>query len=260
MWHTVRDRPSGGGDQRGPDLAERAAPPTTPCARRCGTATITSPRSRPLRVGLWLQPATAARVRSVSGFSPNWPNGAASPSSGSGTCLVPRSITDMRDRIIFIPDRGGLKVRQARSVVLQTLGHFALDHSDTRDFGDYLRQRIESNYFAAAVLAPEGPAVEFCAMPTPRRTSPWRTSRRCSTSPTRWRRIVHEPGDPAPRDPLPLPANRQRGSHRQGLRERRGGVPTAIDGGHEGERVPASGVRAKRGTPPAASCCIRSTR
>ena len=72
-----------------------------------------------------------------------------------------RSITDMRDRIIFIPDRGGLKVRQARSVVLQTLGHFALDHSDTRDFGDYLRQRIESNYFAAAVLAPEGPAVEF---------------------------------------------------------------------------------------------------
>ena len=72
-----------------------------------------------------------------------------------------RSITDRRDKIIFIPDRGGLKVRQARSVVLQTLGHFALDHSDTHDFGDYLRQRIESNYFAAAVLAPEAPAVEF---------------------------------------------------------------------------------------------------
>lgn len=72
-----------------------------------------------------------------------------------------RSITDRRDKIIFIPDRGGLKVRQARSVVLQTLGHFALDHSDTRDFGDYLRQRIESNYFAAAVLAPEVPAIDF---------------------------------------------------------------------------------------------------
>ena len=72
-----------------------------------------------------------------------------------------RSITDRRDRIIFIPDRGGLKVRQARSVVLQTLGHFALDHSETHDFGDYLRQRIESNYFAAAVLAPEAPAVDF---------------------------------------------------------------------------------------------------
>jgi len=72
-----------------------------------------------------------------------------------------RSITDRRDKIIFIPDRGGLKVRQARSIVLQTLGHFALDHSDTRDFGDYIRQRVESNYFAAAVLAPEAPAVEF---------------------------------------------------------------------------------------------------
>ena len=72
-----------------------------------------------------------------------------------------RSITDTRDRIIFIPDIGGLKIRQARSVVLQTLGHFALEHTETADFGDYLRQRIESNYFAAAVLAPEGPAVEF---------------------------------------------------------------------------------------------------
>jgi predicted transcriptional regulator/DNA-binding XRE family transcriptional regulator len=72
-----------------------------------------------------------------------------------------RSITDTRDKIIFIPDRGGLRIRQARSVVLQTLGHFVLEHRDTTDFGDYLRQRIESNYFAAAVLAPEAPAVEF---------------------------------------------------------------------------------------------------
>ena len=72
-----------------------------------------------------------------------------------------RSITDTRDKIIFIPDRGGLKIREARSVVLQTLGHFALEHTDTRDFAEYLRQRIESNYFAAAILAPEEPAVEF---------------------------------------------------------------------------------------------------
>ena len=50
---------------------------------------------------------------------------------------------------------------RARSVVLQTLGHFALEHRDTTDFGDYLRQRIESNYFAAAVLAPEQVAVDF---------------------------------------------------------------------------------------------------
>ncbi len=72
-----------------------------------------------------------------------------------------RSITDQRDRIIFIPQRDHLRVRQARSVVLQTLGHFALAHADTHDFGEYLRQRIESNYFAAALLAPQDPVVDI---------------------------------------------------------------------------------------------------
>ena len=72
-----------------------------------------------------------------------------------------RSITDTRDRVIYIGDQDSLKVRQARSVVLQTLGHFALEHSDTKDFEGYLRQRIESNYFSAAVLAPQTPAVEL---------------------------------------------------------------------------------------------------
>ena len=79
----------------------------------------------------------------------------------SGLPSTARSITDTRDRVIYIGDQDSLKVRQARSVVLQTLGHFALEHSDTKDFGGYLRQRIESNYFSAAVLAPEAPAVEL---------------------------------------------------------------------------------------------------
>ena len=72
-----------------------------------------------------------------------------------------RSITDQRSRVIYIPQRNDLRTRAACSVVLQTLGHFALDHSRTENFSDYLRQRIESNYFAGAVLAPEAPAVEF---------------------------------------------------------------------------------------------------
>jgi transcriptional regulator with XRE-family HTH domain len=71
-----------------------------------------------------------------------------------------RSVTDQRNRVIYIPQRNDLRTRAARSVVLQTLGHFALSHNRTENFEDYLRQRIESNYFAAAVLAPEGPAVE----------------------------------------------------------------------------------------------------
>ena len=72
-----------------------------------------------------------------------------------------RSVTDQRNRIIYIPLREEVDLRAARSVVLQTLGHYALDHSDTRDFGDYLRQRVESNYFAAAALIPEQPAVDL---------------------------------------------------------------------------------------------------
>jgi transcriptional regulator with XRE-family HTH domain len=72
-----------------------------------------------------------------------------------------RTVTDTRRRVIYIPQRNDLRTRAARSVMLQTIGHFALDHNRTENFGDYLRQRIESNYFAAAVLSPEQPAVEF---------------------------------------------------------------------------------------------------
>jgi XRE family transcriptional regulator, fatty acid utilization regulator len=70
-----------------------------------------------------------------------------------------RSITDLRSRSIYIPQRDELRTRAARTVVLQTLGHFALEHTDPTDFGDFLRQRVEANYFAAAVLIPERAAV-----------------------------------------------------------------------------------------------------
>ena len=70
-------------------------------------------------------------------------------------------MTDTRRRIIYIPQRDDLSVRAFRSVVLQTLGHFALEHAETTDFEGYLRQRIESNYYAAATLIPEEAAVGF---------------------------------------------------------------------------------------------------
>ena len=72
-----------------------------------------------------------------------------------------RSITDQREKIIYIPQRNDLTTRASRSVVLQTLGHYALSHEVADDIGKYLRQRVESNYFAAAILAPEKPAVKF---------------------------------------------------------------------------------------------------
>lgn len=70
-----------------------------------------------------------------------------------------RSVTDLRHRRIYIPQRDELESRTARSVVLQTLGHFALGHEDPGDFGEFLRQRVEANYFAGAVLVPERTAV-----------------------------------------------------------------------------------------------------
>lgn len=66
-----------------------------------------------------------------------------------------RSMTDLRHRRIYIPQRDELDSRAARTVVLQTLGHFALDHAHPADFAQFLRQRVEANYFAGAVLVPE---------------------------------------------------------------------------------------------------------
>ena len=71
-----------------------------------------------------------------------------------------RSVADQRNRVIYIPQRDDLATRGARSVVLQTLGHFVLGHRDSDNFLDYVRQRVESNYLAAAVLALEAAAVD----------------------------------------------------------------------------------------------------
>lgn len=70
-----------------------------------------------------------------------------------------RSVTDLRNHRIYVPQRDSMPTTSARSVVIQTLGHFALGHRDPADFGEFLRQRVEANYFAGAVLMPEVAAV-----------------------------------------------------------------------------------------------------
>ena len=72
-----------------------------------------------------------------------------------------RSVTDLKNRRIFVPQRDSLSTRGARSVVLQTLGRFALGHTDPATFSEFLRQQVEANYFAGAVLVPEASAVEL---------------------------------------------------------------------------------------------------
>ncbi|HEU5160177.1 MAG TPA: helix-turn-helix domain-containing protein [Streptosporangiaceae bacterium] len=71
-----------------------------------------------------------------------------------------RSITDQRNHRIYL-EREQLGMHTPRTIVLQTLGHFALEHGVPRDFADFLRQRVEANYFAAAMLIPEQTVVPY---------------------------------------------------------------------------------------------------
>jgi len=72
-----------------------------------------------------------------------------------------RSITDLANRRIYLPQGGVSGGHDPRAIVLQTLGHFAIGHTDPRSYGDFLRQRVEANYFAAALLMPERFAADF---------------------------------------------------------------------------------------------------
>jgi hypothetical protein len=69
-----------------------------------------------------------------------------------------RSLTDLRNRRIYVKQEP-VGAHSPRALVLQALGHFLLGHQAPRDFADFLRQRVEANYFAAAVLMPESAAV-----------------------------------------------------------------------------------------------------
>ena len=71
-----------------------------------------------------------------------------------------RSVTDLRDRRIYLKQES-IGMHTPRTILLQTLGHFVLGHSAPEDFADFLRQRVEANYFAAAVLVPEQQATVF---------------------------------------------------------------------------------------------------
>jgi transcriptional regulator with XRE-family HTH domain len=71
-----------------------------------------------------------------------------------------RSVTDLRNRRIYLKQES-MGMHSPRTVLLQALGHFVLGHKVPADFADFLRQRVEANYFAAAVLVPEEPAVRF---------------------------------------------------------------------------------------------------
>ena len=68
---------------------------------------------------------------------------------------------DLEHRRVYLPqaqDPGGHDVR---ALVLQTLGHVVLGHTVPRHYGDFLRQRVETNYFSAALLMPERRSIDL---------------------------------------------------------------------------------------------------
>jgi len=71
-----------------------------------------------------------------------------------------RSVTDLRNGRIYVP-LGQSPDADPRSVVLQALAGHVLGHAEPTDYAEFLRQRVETNYLAAALLVPEKGAVEI---------------------------------------------------------------------------------------------------
>jgi transcriptional regulator with XRE-family HTH domain len=71
-----------------------------------------------------------------------------------------RSVTDLANRRIYLP-HGLTSSSDPRSALLQALASYVLGHAEPRDYGDFLRQRVETNYLAAALMLPEAGAAEL---------------------------------------------------------------------------------------------------
>ncbi|MBA2768167.1 MAG: helix-turn-helix domain-containing protein [Sporichthyaceae bacterium] len=72
-----------------------------------------------------------------------------------------RSVIDLRHHRIFLPHPRDRRGHGRRQVALQAIGHIVLGHAEPAGYADFLRQRVEVNYFSAAVLVPEAHAVSL---------------------------------------------------------------------------------------------------
>ncbi|MDJ1371550.1 helix-turn-helix transcriptional regulator [Gulosibacter molinativorax] len=70
-----------------------------------------------------------------------------------------RSITDTENKRIYLPIGRGAS--DSRSTVLQALAAHELGKGEPNDYGELLRQRVETNYLAGALLVPEASALKF---------------------------------------------------------------------------------------------------
>lgn len=69
-----------------------------------------------------------------------------------------RSVIDRRNGRIYLGSN--LPSRDARAPILRALASLVCKHEEPRSYGEFLRQRVEANYLAGAVLLPEQAAIE----------------------------------------------------------------------------------------------------
>ena len=72
-----------------------------------------------------------------------------------------RSVTDLEHGRIYLPPASIPGGHGLRSMALQAMAHRLLGHQRPTDYADFLQQRLEINYFAAACLMPETASVAF---------------------------------------------------------------------------------------------------
>ncbi|MFC7401800.1 helix-turn-helix domain-containing protein [Citricoccus sp. GCM10030269] len=71
-----------------------------------------------------------------------------------------RSVTDLKNRRFYL-SRSRSPDHDPRSVLLQAIAAYVLGHGEPEDYSDFLRQRVYTNYFAAALMMPQKETVKF---------------------------------------------------------------------------------------------------
>ncbi|TPW70661.1 helix-turn-helix transcriptional regulator [Schumannella sp. 10F1B-5-1] len=72
-----------------------------------------------------------------------------------------RSVTDLENGRIYLPPASIPGGHGLRSMALQAMAHRVLGHTAPRSYADFLRQRLEINYYAAACLMPLAQSIAF---------------------------------------------------------------------------------------------------
>lgn len=75
-----------------------------------------------------------------------------------------RSVTDLKNGRIYLPPASIPGGHGLRSMALQAMAHRLLGHEHPATYADFLQQRLEINYFAAAALMPLTQSIEFLSV------------------------------------------------------------------------------------------------